>query len=196
MEREYNKMTDEEFEQINTNDKLLHSVVYAHGTSKYDDLFIAFGEYPKEYLVTKKQIAKARQIFDDKKIILKQKYRTNNTLVFVGMGMSFKSKNKLYINNHRIRAQFKNKDNKLCFIEVGTTTDKNFMRCDHSIYDYNKHKQNENNYNNLERSPKQKYTYNNLLNLINKNFECNFSQIVIDNYTFSSDEFTSISPKK
>lgn len=40
-----------------------------------------------------------------------------------------------------------------------------------------------------------KYTLQNVLNLVNKYFNCNFKEIVIDNYNVCTDDYTSVSPK-
>jgi hypothetical protein len=40
-----------------------------------------------------------------------------------------------------------------------------------------------------------KYTLQNVLNLVNKYFNCNFKEIVIDNYNVSTEDYTSVSPK-
>lgn len=41
-----------------------------------------------------------------------------------------------------------------------------------------------------------KYTKSNILSLVNKEFDCNFSEIVIDNYNVSTDQYISVSPKR
>lgn len=53
-----------------------------------------------------------------------------------------------------------------------------------------------NNFAKLEhKSDLPKYTLQNVLKLVNKYFNCNFSEIVIDNYNVSCGDYVSISPK-
>lgn len=53
------------------------------------------------------------------------------------------------------------------------------------------------NYKGLERiNLTEKYTLQNLLKLVNENFECNFKEIEVDKFNLSPDDFTCKSPKK
>lgn len=52
------------------------------------------------------------------------------------------------------------------------------------------------NYNNLERAAIDlKYTLQNVLKVVNENFNCNFTECVVDNYNVSPDDVLCISPK-
>lgn len=42
---------------------------------------------------------------------------------------------------------------------------------------------------------KPKYTMQNVLNLVNTLFDCKFTEIIIDNYNLSTDDYSSVSPK-
>jgi hypothetical protein len=56
------------------------------------------------------------------------------------------------------------------------------------------------NYKNLERGQTKensiKYTLQNVLEFVNKHFDCNFKEIVIDNFNVTQDDFISVSPSK
>lgn len=53
------------------------------------------------------------------------------------------------------------------------------------------------NYKNLERNKFEiKYTLQNVLEFVNRHFDCNFKEIIIDNYNVSTDDYISISPSK
>ncbi len=112
------------------------------------------------------------------------------------MGMSFEPKNETYANNHRIRTNFINDAGEECFIELGTNTDNSFMRCDHSFKRIinEEENRNEKQFGNIERNLKGvKYTYENILKLVNETFGCSFKKCLIDNYNVSPDDVMCIS---
>ena len=202
------ELTKEEFNSfIEDNDlKIINEVAFAYGCANAQGVhkhFKAFGHYPKEYIVTKEQINTAKRIRTQKQKEAIKEHRKNNSLVFIGMGMTFEAKEG-FINNHRIRASFINDEGIMCFIEVGALAkDKSLMRCDHSIFnnlkDWNnlleRDAQEKNNYANLERSISIKYTYENLLNIVNKNFNCSFENILVDEFLLTTDLYAGISPQ-
>jgi hypothetical protein len=194
-------ITEEQFQRIYTNQKVLKGVVYAHGY-KYNDgrnsetegKKIAFGLYPEKYLVTLEQIEKAE--YELKKQKQKEILGNTENIIFISMGMSFKTEGD-YIGNHRIRASFINNDNKHCFIEVGTSKDNDKMIITHSIINFGNNpirrkniyghyeeiyndSTEKNNYLGLEiRQLNLNYTFKNLLNIVNKNFNCSFKNIFL-----------------
>ena len=199
------RLTAEEFKTaLNDKDfKLLNGIKYAHGTNQ-SEFKIAFGHYPEQYLVDEEQINTAKYFMLKEERNKKSQYLKDKVLVFNAMGMSFKTDGD-FIGNHRIRASFLNSDGIKCFIEVGTARQNDLMRCDHAIFNIcdkwtslkERDRMEKNNYNNLERGTGYlKYTFTNLLNLVNKNFNCNFKKIVLEEYFLKTDVFTSISPLK
>jgi len=199
MEEKYEILTEETFHNaINNKDYgFLWGVRYAHGTDQSDVYKIAFCD--KKYYVTQQQKQKATRIMEKVELEKKHQYLKSNTLVFNGMGMSFKAKPG-YIGNHRIRASFINLDGIKCFIEVGTGKENDLMRCNHSMYNYvnvcNSLKERDlrekNNYGNIERSLSLKYTFDNLLKLVNETFNCNYKSIVLEEHFLRTDVFTSV----
>lgn len=196
-------LDDEKFKEIYTNEELRNAVAFAHavcnssGEEEYRKALL----YPVSYKVTQEQISKATEERDKKgKQVLKD---NENNLLFVGMGMEFKPTIPEGIGNHRIRTEFINADGVRCFIEVGTgRTPEDNLRVDFAIYDHGKKDNNgyenhKNNYKNLEReTPKLKYTYDNVLKLVNEYFNCHFKKIVVDYYNIRCDAVLCRSPLK
>jgi len=196
-------MDQETFKEIYKNEELRNAVAFAHGCfdSEYKFKYQKALMYPISYKVTKDQMIRAKDLrLKKQKEVLKENY---NNLLFCGMGMNFKPIIKDGVGNHRIRTHFLNKDGIECFIEFGKGTD-NFLRIDHAIFNYeysNKSLREQelflkNNYKNLERqTPKLKYTFENLLKIVNKYFDCNFNKIVLDYYNIRCDGVLCESPK-
>lgn len=192
-------LTQDKFKEIYTNEELRNAVAFAHsvcksnGEKEYKKALL----YPISYKVNKEQIEQANTLRNKKiKKVLKE---NKNNLLFVGMGMEFESILKNGVGNHRIRTEFLNKDGVKCFIEVGTGKNpEDNLRVDFAVYnycegDYNisikeRDAKQKYNYMNLEReTPSLKYTYDNVLNLVNKYFNCDFKKMVVDYYNISCD---------
>lgn len=126
-------LQDEKFQEIYTDEKLRNAVAFAHGCSdKYGKhLHHKALMYPDEYIVSKDQIQEAKNELERGKAE-KVKNMKAGQLVFVGMGMEYKSRFDGDLCNHRIRTYFKNDEGRCFFIEVGTGK-ANEMWCDHSI---------------------------------------------------------------
>lgn len=132
----------EKFNEIYTNEELRNAVAFAHGCNdKYGKhLHYKALMCPVEYIVTEKQIQEAKNEYERAK---KEKVKNLKAgqLIFVGMGSSFAPRFDGDLCNHRIRTEFKNKEGRRFFIEVGTGK-YGYMRCDHSVdrdmeYQYN-----------------------------------------------------------
>lgn len=194
------------FKEIYKNEELRNAVTFAHivadsqGNTEYKKALL----YPISYKVTDEQIKKANALRNKRtKEVLKE---NKNNLLFVGMGMEFNPTILNGVGNHRIRTEFLNKNGIRCFIELGTgrTTEDN-LRVDFAIYDYcegdkisikEKDAKQKYNYMKLEtETPSLKYTYENILNLVNKYFNCNFKKMVVDYYNISCDRVLCESPK-
>ena len=197
------KLSERKFKEIYTNEELRNAVAYAHDCLDEDSRFLHKKAlmYPVSYTVTEEQIKEANELIQKrKKEVLKE---NKNNLLFVGMGMEFKPTFKDGVGNYRIRTEFLNKDRVKCFIEVGTgRTPESNLRVDFAIFNYGtKDKRGFDNYSynykGLENNtPALKYTYENILNLVNKYFNCNFKKMVVDYYNISCDGVICESPKK
>jgi hypothetical protein len=190
-------LTDEKLQGIYTDKKLRNEVAYAHGcySAFPNSQFKHFStcSYPVSYIVTEKQIELAKLEVERSKKETQERYK--NSLLFVGMGMTYKTDT--YIGNHRIRTEFINKDGRKFFVEFGTAVNKEYTRCDFAIdggVDSDKY-----NYAGLEKAAKTehsicRYTPENILKLVNDTFDCKFTEIFIDNYDLSTDDITCVSP--
>lgn len=194
------KLNKQTFKQIHNNEKLRNAVAFAYSCYNSDMKFEYKKAlmYPISYKVTDEQIKKAVSLrLKRQKEVLKE---NKNNLLFVGMGMEFKPTFKDGVGNHRIRTEFLNKNGVKCFIEVGTGKE-DFLRVDFAIYNYGtKDKLGRDsykyNYKELEhKTPALKYTYENVLNLVNKYFNCNFKKMVVDYYNIRCDGLMCKSPK-
>jgi hypothetical protein len=194
-------LTAEKLTEIYSNEKLRNAVAYAHicADSKGNFKHYKALMYPISYIVTKEQIEEAKKELEN----AKKEYLKNyaNKLVLIGMGMEYPERYPDDVCNHRVRGEFLNKYGKKYFIEFGTGRITGEMRIDHSIdrdleeQTKDSSKQPYNNCKNLERRKfYPKYTKTDILELINREFECNFKEIVIDNHTLSPDEIISVSP--
>lgn len=188
-------MTDEKFSEIYTNKKLRNEVAYAHGC--YDSYmqfkYKSTCGWPVEYIVTDDQIEKAKKELERSAAETKERYK--NSLLFIGMGMTYETETD--IGNHRIRTEFLNRDGRRFFVEFGTARNRDYMRCDHSIEYVGD--ESRRNFANLERYSKPegicRYTPEEVLKLVNKKFDCNFTEIFIDNYDLSCEGVMCESPK-
>ena len=202
------KLTDEGLKEIYTNEKFRNEVAYAHQCCKSTGEFMYKKTcgYPKEYIVTDEQIAEAeKELARAKKETLK---KHKKDLLFVGMGMTYETDTD--IGNYRIRTEFLNAKGHKFFVELGSTCDHLYTRCDHSIdrdleeihdkqSNAHLHQSDFYNYAGLERNnilSILRYTPENILNLVNKIFDCKFKRIVIDNYSCSCNGLMCESPKK
>lgn len=217
-------LSDAKFQEIYSDERLRNAVAYAHGCYDSNSNFKYYKAlyYPESFIVTPEQIELANA-----EILRAKAEKVTNLqkrcLVFVGMGMSYEARYDGDLCNYRIRTEFKNKNGKRFFIEVGTGKGNN-MHCDHAIdldlKDYHESKLNEiserskgvkkystewhllmterekymkqpyNNYNGVEHMTFGIYSKRCLIELINEMFDCNYTDIVVDNYTLRTDDFT------
>ena len=190
-------LTDEKLQDIYTNKKFRNEVAYAHACyTAYPSNQFKYRQtcsYPVRWIVTDEQIALANKELERSKAETKERYQ--NSLLFVGMGMTYETDTD--IGNHRIRTEFVNKDGRKFFVEFGTAVNKEYTRCDFAIdggVDGDKY-----NYAGLEKAARTehgicRYTPENILKLVNDTFDCNFTEIFIDNYDLSTDDITCVSP--
>lgn len=197
------RLTVEKFAEIYTNEEFRNQVAYAHQSCDRNGNFIEFitCSYPITYAVTQSQIDEAAKELERARI---QTIKDNEgKLMFTGMGMTYPERYPDDVCNHRIRVEFTNRSSNRYFIELGTMGPDE-MRCDFSIDrslqerlndDFKKQGQFYNCFG-LERNQYLgAYTKSNVLNLVNKYFDCKFTGIVIDNYNVNCDDYNSISPK-
>ncbi len=184
------ELTDEKLQDIYTNKKFRNQVAYAHGCySGFPDSKFKYKKtcsYPAEWIVTEKQIALATKELERSQAETAKKHK--NSLLFVGMGTTYDTATD--IGNHRIRTEFLNKHGQRFFVEFGTGADYETARCDHSI----DRDGDANNYGDLERRKPCRYTPKKILSLVNRTFDCNFTEIFIDNYDLSCEGIMCESP--
>jgi hypothetical protein len=188
-------LTEEKLQDIYTDKKFRNEVAYAHACySAFPNSKFKYRQTcssPVRWIVTEEQIELAKKELKRSQEETKERYV--NSLLFVGMGMDRKVEGE--VDNFRIRTELTNKVGRNFFVEFGMTADYASTRCDHSIDRDN----DKNNYANLERGGSNRkglcdYTPKAILNLVNKTFDCNFSEIFIDNHDLSTDDITCISP--
>jgi hypothetical protein len=194
-------MTPEIMRGIYTSEKLRNAVAFAHGCYTSDMKFKHFKamDYPANYSVTPEQIEEAKQ---EKERAKKELLKTlGNKLVFVGMGMEYKPRYKGDPGNHRIRTEIINNKGIRFFIEVGTGRGDD-MRVDFSINrtiqdlfkDSHLHQGEFYNWGDLERkSNLPKYTKPNIINMVNRVYKCNFTEMVVDYYNLTTEDYISTS---
>lgn len=198
-------LSDEKLQDIYTDEEFRNAVAFAHGyTLKNGEEGCKTCTYPVEYIVTTEQIFKANQERERVKKLVVEDIKKNNKLVFVGMGMTYAPRYEDDVCNRRIRTYFVNVKGNKYFIEFGTGRGDN-TRIDHAIdetkrelIDAGGSSNGEwiHNFNGLERRDSlPKYTLSNLRNLINREFNCKFTSIEVDNYNLNTNDFICYSPK-
>lgn len=206
MNKEKIQLTDEKFQEIYISEKFRNEVAFAHGYHNSNGEFVhkQTCSYPITYIVTDSQIKEAEKERQRAKKEAYKKYK--NVLLFAGMGMTYtKEEHNDDILNHRIRTEFLNQNREQFFVEFGTMPDNETIHCQFSIDrgmqkgleekgDYKS--QPYYNYKGLERNQYLgKYTKENILKLINKTFNCSFTELIVDNYNISCDGVICESPQ-
>lgn len=207
------ELTAKEYNKYKDNDDFLHNVAFAHGCLNEDMEFLhnkalcSYTVAKSDFKVPSKIQEIAKREYQKRKMNIVKGIKVNE-LVFVGMGMDFNPLNNEHIGNHRIRTYFKDNNKCLCFVEFGSSVNKNFLRCGHAIKDT---KRNCSDWDNLKqredtekriykleglRSGSKAYTKKNILKLVNDNFDTNFKNVKIFSYFLSPDDYTSISHKR
>lgn len=206
MEKPTKILTEEEYEQHKGDDRFLHEVTFAHGVQGWEPYNKVHGYYVTgtDYKVSPELQKKAKKDYEKRKKEIVDSI--SNKLVFVGMGMSFEPSTINHMGNHRIRTYIQNKEGVLCFVEFGTGRDKDFLRCDHGLIHTKKDISEWNNLGERESTEKMisienikgdyvEYTKQNILELVNKNFDCNFEEVEVYDYCLHTEDYTSISKK-
>lgn len=194
---EYIELTAEKFAEIYTNEYFRNSVAFAHQCCDSGGRFKHYGTctYPQRYIVTEQQIAEARKEYERAKAEVYDKHY--NDLLFVGMGSAYEPRFEGDAGNHRIRTTFKNKDGHSYFIECIRSTNGDGFWVDFTVdvdkkIELNDHPDRQAEFyqiKGIERKPLGlKYTKENLLQLVNKYFDCHFKNVVIDNYNIHPDD--------
>jgi len=196
------QMTKEDYNNYKKDDRFIHNLNFAvtcldkDMKFKYKKAMTKYTIANKEFIVNEEQIKQGEEEYNKRKKNILNNIK--NKLVFVGMGMDFIPLNKDYIGNHRIRTYFFNNDKVLCFVEFGTSRGKDFLRCDHALFNT----KNNDKWRNLKEqedteirlSLKQikgdtKYTKKNVLKLVNKYFNCSFTELEVYSYFISPQDY-------
>jgi len=198
---EYIELTAEKFAEIYTDESFRNSVAFAHPCCDSGGRFKYYGTctYPQRYIVTEQHIAEAKKEYERAKAETYEKH--SNDLLFVGVGSTYAERYPDDVCNHRIRTEFKNKDGHHYFIEIcrGRDDGKYFggfnityaidrdleirLNSDfHRQGEYYHFKGLTSRINNPE------YTLTNVLELVNREFDCKFRNIIIDNYNIHPDD--------
>lgn len=216
-------LTPKKFKEIYTDNAFRNQVAHAHKCydSNSNYLRMETCSYPTRYTVTQYQINKAAKEIEREKAKLLEIY--NSKLVFVGMGGVYEPKFEGDVCNYRIRTEILNREGRCFFVEFGPHSCYHSIDRDLQITNDNEInklykerkllqigskeylaladkitealKQSYNNYKGLELAKMPQYTLENILNLVNETFMCDFKDIIIDNYTLTCEDYKSISPK-
>jgi hypothetical protein len=190
------QLSDEKFQEIYQDEQFRNQVACAHKCRDKNFVFKHFKTclYPVEYIVTPEQIDLAQAELERSRQEKIELYK--NKLVLIGMGMNYEERYEDDVCNWRVRAHFINSKSIHCFIEFGTLSNNTALRIDHAIYRYDCPTSERNNYEGLERDTRGfDYKKANLLQIVNRFFDCDFKEVIIDKYTIPSDHI-SVSPLK
>ena len=198
--KDHTEMPKEVFDTIYSDGKTLHEVALAHKCCDKNLVKVGYCAmiYPKRYLVTVEQVQEAKRELQEAKSRVFKEHKQD--LLFVGMGMPFEPNAENYfsdVGNHRIRTQFLNSDGHEYFVEFGLGL-RGQMRVDFSIdielkefyNDDYEHQGEFYNFMGLERKSGKvgEYSKQNILDLVNTIFGCNFNKVVVDNYVIYPDD--------
>jgi len=200
-------LSAELFQQIYTNIRVCNAVAYAHqccdagGRNLYKKALMGL----HSYIVSEEQIKEAKTELARAKAQAIEENR--GKLVFVGMGSAYDARYKDDVCNHRVRAEFFNRDGRKFFIEFCRGISLNDFVITHSIdldleqvYRQNRQQkwaqcpQHHNNFKGLEKGVKYNYTRQNLLSIVNEYFECDYQEIIIDSDLLKPDDFINQHP--
>lgn len=197
MTQPYNKTLDADtFQQIYTDKRLRNAVAYAHGCYTSHETGTKFKHrlalyYPISYIVTEEQIEAAK--VEIQASMMRTKEEHAGKLILVGMGMVLNEKD--YFGNHRARGCFINDAGEKCFVEVMNSKRKD--AAERSIwFDFAficKEDGEEKERLNADKKswPGKRFTSENILMLINREFGSSFKEIYLDNYDLGPDEHIS-----
>lgn len=188
-------LTPDKLQEIYTDENFRNAVAYAHQSCDKDGKFKHFETctYPTRYKVTPEQIQEAQTEKD--RVTNEKLQNIGNKLVFVGMGMTYAPQFADDVCNHRIRTYFENAEGTRFFMELSKSgRNHETAHVSHAIKDPDT--DNEiNNYKGIEYNCTPKYAIGAILDFVNKQFNCHFMEIEIDNYNLSCEQFTCKSPK-
>jgi len=201
-------LTIEEYNKYFDDDRFIHNIAFAHGVEGWgnDNKALCFYTIAKSDFKVSPELQRiAKEEYNKRKLAIINNIK-DNELIFVGMGMDFKPCDNEHIGNHRIRTYFKDKFGVVCFVEFGTSMDNRFLRCDHAIYNTktkNKEwlslKQREISEKRTDLETKNlndfEYTKENILLLINGEFETSFNDVKVFSYFVNTDDYICISKK-
>lgn len=184
--------------KIKQSEEFRNKVAFAHGVHLGNgEEFKGTTSHPQRYRVTEEQI-KIAQAIRERKIKKVLKYNKNK-LLFVGMGWH-EAESSGDVENCRIRTILQNNKGLNIFIELGSGKNnsikndpKNYIYCDFCFIVPEKSEEPKYNYNNLQTNTwNQKIEWNkkNILDYVNKNLNCSFSEIIIDNFNLNNPEKT------
>lgn len=199
------ELTVEEYDKHKSDDKFLSDITWAHGVQGWEPYTKALCYYTvgTDFKVSPELQEQAKKDYAERKCKIINSI--GNKLVFVGMGMDFEP-SPGHIGNHRIRTYIKNKDGVLCFVEFGTGRNKEFLRCDHALMDTRKDYSDWSSLGERDRTEKRielesikgdyhPFTKVEVLKLVNKHFNCAFTELEVYSYCLSCENYTSVSPK-
>ena len=210
------ELTEQEFNQMFTNEKLRNAIAFAHGSYDSGMKFIGVVALvgSDRYLVASEQIEKAKQFYEEAKRQTFEQHK--NDLLFCGMGCDYEALYDDDVCNHRIWTQFENSKGKHYLLEFQHTTDYNLYLS--AFCDFDSEAEYNNQWEELRRQRDEfrprddkwkeinkimqelgsqycfnshplmkeraelKFTRANILELVNREFDCYFNDIVIDLY--------------
>jgi|LGVF01.2.fsa_nt_gb hypothetical protein len=200
---EYLEISFKEFRELTKDNKELRNAFStAHGVIyKEYPKFQGTCSYPTRYIATKHMIESATQ---SRKKAMKNTLEDNkNNLLFVGMGMEITKDRQKEMQtdliNFRFRTNLQNPDGCQFFVEFSSYNhilnkkQGSYLGCDFA-FDYDEKGRQERlykfggnyyNYKNMEKeinTKKMRFTKENVLKMVNKFFNCNFKDLIIDNY--------------
>lgn len=216
--RNFKELTDELFNELIKEDKWIALIADPtdHCDAGFRHKFYATCSYPTEYIVTDAQIAKARQIREERRQEILSSIKKGD-FVLRSMGGSFaSSKYEDGIGNHRVRCYFKNKDGRKFFIELlGGDKDEDSFLVEYSIDEDLREKREKEFLLEIEKREAQKgrwhieekqdyycaagirsmekqnipYTFSSIVNFINKKYDCNYKTAKKIDYLVKYEEY-------
>lgn len=189
------RMTQELFNQLTQNNDWIFSIASPVSCCDKFYKFLHFRTvtYPESYIVSKEQVEQAKQMKEEIIKNLRKELNAPGTLVLLAKGGFFSTNQKNGIGNHNVFTTFKNQEGRKFFVSfiTGKNGDET---CFYIDFSYDRDLEEQRRSENSQRQDytnamgiahtcwNKAYTFDNILELVNKVFGCDYKRVAMTKY--------------